>query len=312
MRKGIFYNSKAAQCSIHMTGKKIYEILSSSSPGWTLTYSEAQQIDLESGYDFAIFNHHFWVCNWMTSDHLQSFRGKTFALVTEITWGNDNPIEKTPRIFDYYLLLDPSMKVIAPLYAFPRPLAPVLVRSLPRFRPMDHPEGPLIGSFGFLQTGKIFEEIVAATQRDFDRATIRFNLPPATYVTEQERHQRLEELKTKCAALMKKPGIQLKITHDYMTEEQLIHWCAENTLNCFFYTRQLPGISSTIDQAISSRRPLLVNHNSTFRHLFSDLPTYPTIGIRQAILQTRPAVVRLANRWNGDSFRAHFAALLEH
>jgi hypothetical protein len=164
------------------------------------------------------------------------------------------------------------------VYAFPRPLEiPSLVT------PYRESSIPVIGSFGFATIGKGFELVVDAVNKEFDEAIVRINIPPSTYGDDHywKIHKRnygeyLSELCNKVA----KRGVQVVITNEFLTKDQLIEWCSQNTLNCFLYNRNQPGLSATTDQAISSGRPLAISTNETFRHIQRYIKPYPFQSLR--------------------------------
>ena len=64
------------------------------------------------------------------------------------------------------------------IYGFPRPLEDFYV-----IQPYNNDINiPIIGSFGFATFGKSWYKIVEETQKDFEEAIIRFNIPFATYI----------------------------------------------------------------------------------------------------------------------------------
>jgi hypothetical protein len=117
----------------------------------------------------------------------------------------------------------------------------------------------------------------------------------------------LNELCNKVA----KNGVQVIITNEFMTKEQLIEWCGQNTLNCFLYNRNQPGLSATTDQAISSGRPLVISNNETFRHIHRYIRPYPFQSLRDAIASSIPQVQQMQKDWHPQNFAAKFEEVLE-
>jgi hypothetical protein len=105
-KRGVFYNSKKSMCSIWESGKMCYDSLKESDK-YTLDYSE--ETFLDNSYDFAIFNQHFTVNNWMSQDILQKFQKPTFCVVTEVNFGV-NPVASSPDYFDHYIVLDSTIQ----------------------------------------------------------------------------------------------------------------------------------------------------------------------------------------------------------
>jgi hypothetical protein len=118
-------------------------------------------------------------------------------------------------------------------------------------------------------------------------------------------------LAAQCKALAKK-GVEVITSHEFMSKEKLIYWCSENTLNCFLYDRNMPGLSATTDQAITSERPLSVSANPTFRHITKYLQPYPKLSLRGAIDSSIPVVKRMKEEWSAKSFQSLFEKMLDH
>ena len=302
MHRGVFYNSKHALCSIWESGKMVYNILSKSTK-YTLDYSE--DTTLNSSYDFIVVNWHYSVNNWVTHDILKEYTGKTYCIITEI--GLEDLFIKTPRIFTYYLFLDPSITddPTQHIYGFPRPLEPYLSEN-----EKVTPEIVTIGSFGFATKGKQWDVIIDTVCNEFDNAIIRFNIPHSTYIGHKMQNKTINMIQNKFATV--KPGIKIELTQINMTKEEIIKWCSANTINCFFYDRYRigfkHGLCAVTDQAISSGKPILTTADPTFRHITKYLKSYPEITIRDAIIQN--TVSQLQDDWHPIKFLTKFEALL--
>lgn len=306
-KKGIFYNSPYAVCSIHASGRMCFDCLKTSTL-YDLDYTESQNFAWH--YDFLILNQHFTTCNWITKEHLKKYVGKTFCIVTEVTFVG-NPIAKCPDFFQHYIVLDPTVVETDKIHAFPRPLVGESKASILQIKNQAGEQSPVIGSFGFATPGKQWHEIVEATQNEFDTAFIRFNICRATHVPPHI--QNIEAIRTRCHGLIRKPGIRLEITTHHLSEQQLLDWCAENTVNCFFYKREhlfTAGLAAVTDQAIASKRPLLVTKDPTFRHILVYLKPWPELSLREAIRTTKPIVDRICEEWSAAKFLAKFENLL--
>ncbi len=299
--KGIFYNSKKALCSIHESGLMVYNTLKNS-PFYNLTYSEDTEFSYD--YDFAIVNDHYTVNNWITKKMIEKFQKPIFCIVTEVTF-TENYIDKSPSFYTAYIVLDPSINEKNNVYGFPRPLEDNTT--------VEYSDNivPIIGSFGFATTGKNWHKIVEQTQNEFEEAIVRFNIPFATYVPDSQLI--INDVIQTCNAVIKNPKIKLEITHNNFTKQELINWCAQNTINCFLYNREhlfSAGLCATTDQAIVSEKPLLVSNDSTFRHIHKYIDYYPNISIKQAILQTQDGVKRMKQEWSSKNFTNKFENIL--
>jgi hypothetical protein len=194
------------------------------------------------------------------------------------------------------------------VYAFPRPLEKPL-----RILPYQPPLKPVIGSFGFATPGKGFELVVDAVNKEFKEAVIRINVPIGTYTGDtfwKLHHRNYSDYLSKLCHDVAKKGIDVIITHDYMTKDELIEWCSQNTLNCFLYNRMQPGLSATTDQAISSGRPLAISTNETFRHIHPYIKPYPFRSLKESIVVSQAEVLQLKKDWTSENFDRRFEEVL--
>jgi glycosyltransferase involved in cell wall biosynthesis len=289
----------------------IYEALSLSDY-FTLDYKEINQDNrkISVDYDFFAFNYHPRPMGWLNTRHLSKLPGLKITFVLEVA--PNNPFVLCPsNDFDIYCALDPTLKINdTRIFSFPRPLEPPLV-----LENYSEPEIPVIGSFGFATPGKGFELLIDAVNREFDRAIVRINIPQGTFADDWtwklQRRDYTEYLGELCNHVAKK-GIEVQITHEYMTKAQLIQWCSHNTLNCFLYNRNQPGLSATTDQAISSGRPLAVSTNETFRHIHSYITPYPFRSLLDSIDKSQPEVLRMQEDWAPINFARAFERLLKN
>jgi hypothetical protein len=288
--KGLFLNSESAICSINESGKMIFNALRQSIEH-TFDYQEISEKKnvVPGGYDFYIFNYHFVTTSWIKTKLLKELPGTKICVVLEVS--PDNPFVLTPKDdFDAYMVIDPTVKREGNVFPFPRPLEEVTAD------PHIEKEIPVIGSFGLLGSGKGFPDIVDAVCEEFDKAHIRFNFPPAKYALYDP-----ESVISDCKSRLK-PGVTLEVTRDFMNKETLINWLGQNTLNVFLYTRNMPGLAATTDQAISSGRPLAISNNNTFRHILPYITSYPERTLKESIRNSIPEVKRMQHDWSRNEF----------
>ena len=260
---------------------------------------------LPTSYDFYVFNYHDATSmSWLDTRSVQRLPGLKIAIVLEVA--PNNPFARvSARDFDAYLVLDPTIpRGPNQVYPFPRPLEPP-----PPLSPLPVQARPIIGSFGLPTSGKGFDKLVVAVNREFDQAVLRLNIPPGDYVSAAQS----QEIEATIAQLQRaaKPGVEVIITRDFMTKPDLIRWCSGNTLNAFLYDRAMTGLAATTDQAISSGRPLAVSANETFRHVHAFLMPYPFRSLRESIERSGPEVGAMREAWSAASFARTFEAMLD-
>jgi SAM-dependent methyltransferase len=308
--KGLFINVPIANCSIYEAGRMIYDCLALSDR-YHLDYIEIDEYsrDISNSYDFYAFNYHHYRMSWLDTATVRRLPGLKITFVLETL--PNNPFVLCPQEnFDAYCALDPTMASLdTRVYAFPRPL-----ETVPSLSSYIEPAVPVVGTFGFATQGKGFELVVEAVNKEFERAIVRINIPRSPYAykrrwfdQEKDYADHLGELSKKRA----KDGISVVVTHDYLTKQQLIHWCAENTLNCFLYSRNIPGLSATTDQAIVSGRPLAISADMTFRHIHHYLRPYPVQSLRESIATSAEGVKEMQRDWSPRNFVLKFERVLK-
>lgn len=303
MLKGLFINNKKAKDSIHESGYMAYQCLKLSAK-YDLDYIEVdeQHREIQTGYDFYFFNYHPITMRWLATDQLKGKLKNVITMILEVAPG-DAFVLCPENDFDIYCALDPTIISKGNLYAFPRPLEKIDFQI-----PVVKNEIPVIGSFGFATTGKGFEHVVEAVNREFERALIKINIPYGDFVPDSKEYS--EKLSALCKELAK-PGIEVRITHDFMCKQDLIKWCAANDLNCFLYDRHMPGLAATTDQAIVSGRPLSVSDNDTFRHITVYLPPYPAFSLKDSLEKSPEIILKIHEDWCPQKFAARFGKILD-
>jgi hypothetical protein len=309
--RGLFLNTAKENCSIHESGQMVYSILKSYSEFYELEYLEidANNPSVPGNFDFYLLNYHFSKMAWLNTSIVKNLPGKKFTVVLEILPGNPFAAVNESH-FDGFLILDPTIKTKnAKCFPVVRPLE---LEIMPR--PYVERAIPVIGSFGYPTPGKGFELLVDAVNREFSEAVIKINVPPVNSDTYQhcfnlyktDYTDYIEKLCKSTAA----PGIQVEFTRDFFTKEELINWCAANTLNCFMYNRFQTGLSATTDQAIVSGRPLAISSNETFRHIHQFIVPYPFRSLKESILRSSHEVERIKANWTSEAFRKVFVDML--
>jgi hypothetical protein len=135
----------------------------------------------------------------------------------------------------------------------------------------------------------------------------------ATFVPLHMYEEELKIIINNCNTILYKPGIKVEISQSNFTNQELIDWCSQNTINCFLYNREHlfnSGLCATTDQAIMSERPLLVSKDRTFRHIHKYLNYYPNISIKEAIETTLDGVKKMKSEWSSENFKNKFENIL--
>ena len=304
MRKVLFINSKKAQCSIWESGYMAYSALQKYS-SCSIAYMEISKDStlLPANFDIYLFNYQNNVMKWLDLASVKKLPKPKGTLVLEVL-PQDAMARCPDNVFDFYMVLDPTFIEKKPTYyTFSRPLD-----EYERNVCYTATKIPIIGSFGFGTEGKCFDKVVEAVNKEFDRALVRIHIPYGDFV--RNAREEAHRMAKKCKAIAKQ-GIEVVTTHHYMNKENLVNWCAENTLNCFLYERPgLPGLAATTDQAVLSGRPLAVSKDSTFRHIHQYLTPYPECSLRESMEMSKDVIKKIASDWHPKKFALKFDEML--
>jgi hypothetical protein len=131
---------------------------------------------------------------------------------------------------------------------------------------------PKIGFQGFGFAHKGINKLAHQIQYEFDDAIFRLHMPCSYFCDRygNEARNRVNEVRS----IITKPGIKIEVSHDFLSDEDIIKWLNENTINCYFYD-YLPnsGIASSPDYAIAAKRPIAINNSRMVVNLHNLSPS---------------------------------------
>ena len=276
MKNVLFLNHPDKQCGVHQFGRYIAEGLRDSKR-YSFLYNEIVTMDdvdsLIEAHDPAaiIFNWHSHVT--MPNIDLQQLSTHWIPLIGimhEISDDNSDHVFQVNHNFDAFIIHELNLKVNRSNKKILRTVRPLLKHS--SNTQSSNSTVRKIGSIGFATPNKDYPGIVSYVQSQLDNCVIRFNIPSAKFGDSDGANARA--VAQQCRDLIVKPGIELQISHDFLTQEQLLDFLSENSVNIFFYRHSFSrGISSAVDLAIASGRPIALNRDPMFRHLFDVRPS---------------------------------------
>jgi len=204
---------------------------------------------------------------WLTSDNIQR-RVKNIGI----------PHESPEYLFDIVCNIDPNAAENENHFSLPRPIYenvdeiinnyefknPEIIDFITKYTDTDL---PIFGSFGFGFENKGFDKIVKIVNEQYDKAIIKFVIPIAHF----DPNPRVNQIRENCISQNVKSGIELMISHEFFTNEEILYFLKSNTMNLFLYDEMIGrGISSAIDYAISVKRPFCISNSYMFRNIYSD------------------------------------------
>lgn len=255
MKTILYLNHQERQCGVYQLGKATGDALQGSQQ-YRFVYAEvaslaqAHEALTDCLPDALICNWHPSTMPWLNDDAVASFRRPVGTAC------HDQPF---PRISHAHLHLDPTFPECWEHFRIRR-----LVPQFPAPQPVPS-DVPVIGSFGFGFGNKGFERLATQVNQEFDAAVIRLQISHASYGDPHGTAAR--DIVERCRQLCK-PGVTVEAGHDFLTRDELLHWLAGNSINCFFYDVMYGrGISSATDLALAVGRPIAISQSWMFRHL---------------------------------------------
>lgn len=238
----IFINHKPANCGVYHYGRRVYDILKKSNQ-LKIIYKEVdEEPDLE-GCNTVLYNYHQLTMPW-----LQKVPDEIYSFV----------IPHCPISIKFDKIID-----INPKISIPRPIFEDFTRSTNNFIEYRKKDTPIFGSFGFGFLSKGFDKIIKSVNEQYEKAIIKLVIPTAKFSAGDLNFQEYYGLA--------KPDIEILITHEFFTDNEILTFLESNDMNIFLYD-SLPhnGISSVIDFAVSVGKPLAISDSCMFEHIYDD------------------------------------------
>jgi hypothetical protein len=282
--KVLFLNNTHKQCGVYQYGSRLYDILQDSPIDKKIentntseiryiykeigNYSEYVQILQEhTDVEYVIYNYHHATIPWLNPHTIQK-RVKNIGIIHE----------SSGEIFDIVIQIDLSFPENGNQFSIPRPIFEnidfsqeniVIVPTRKEFiDKYQETNIPIFGSFGFGFQFKGFDKVIQMVNEQYEEAIIKFVIPIAHH---DSNRNRIHEINQCCFDIPRKPGIQLMISNEFFTNIELLQFLGSNTMNIFLYdTLHDRSISSTIDYALSVKKPLGISDSHMFRHIYAD------------------------------------------
>lgn len=242
----LFVSRKSKRCGVADYGLRVYTILKQR---FDIELREVEGETNTDDYDIVIWNYHFATLPWVvnknqlrTNKHILIYHEGPMLYTANAIINSDSTCSEQHRMF-----------------SSPRPL----------FEGIEFEDKvndmPTIGSFGFGFADKCYWRIAEMVSKEYDRAIIKLNIPFAEFgdINGEVAKREVDKVRSYL-----KPGIELQVSHDYLSHTDLLKFLRSNDINLFMYDElQTRGLSSTIDYALSVKKPIGISRSSMFRHL---------------------------------------------
>lgn len=198
---------------------------------------------------------HYDVTNHLIANCNPSYFPKIECLLTE------NHLLTLPSYIKAITRAQPKVKLI-------KELPPIII--------------PTIGFQGFALEYKGLTKLANIINKEFERAIIRLHCIKSEY-SDTNNEKFYESLDMISSQITKTNiGIKIEMSQSFKTDEELVKWLRENTVNCYFYEDTLGGLASSPTYGLAAGRPIAITRTNMLQD-FWDLT--PTIEIEKTTLK---------------------------
>ena len=303
--KILFTNHSQQQCGVYQYGARTAKILESD-PRFLLLYVEVDNPEqLYSAVaqfepDVILLNWALGTQPWLSGEVLNSLNSKKVVFYHDDFNDHLRTFNADAFIVGSQDENDPSRPSENKYYVLPRP---IVERDV-----VEKKRGDIIsiGSFGTGSTRKGFQDVVTRVCNEYDEAIINFHITGAYFdYTNGANALAVSDL---CRQHVTKPGIQLNITNDFITDEELALRLQQNDINIFMYTHEVPhfaGIASSLDFPVGWGGPIATNGNIMFRHVLKDYPeiNLDNRSIEEVLALGNRVSLELREQWSNKNLR---------
>lgn len=328
----LFVTHTPRQCGVYEFGKNVFQAIASSGKYLFIKLEcespdELKKAVRQHNPAAIIYNYHPSVLPWLSSkiskgihrNNIAGIRTIQVGIIHEVTQqvadtatGYRNKYilgssaKKLNALFDYYIAPDPTLLLKNPLVFKTGRLIPSYTKVFPP------PLVTTIGSFGFATPKKGFEKLVQRVNDEFDEAIIRLNMPSADFGDADGSNAKL--IASRCKELIKKPGIRLEVSHEFMTDAKLLDFLAANSMNVFMYEDvQGRGISSAVDNALAVKKPVAISRCPMFRHILSANPSVcvDDHSLKTILTNGFQPLQEISKDWTAENLRWEYERILD-
>lgn len=299
-RNVVFINSIEKQCGVHSYGQRVGNILAKSIK-YNFIYFECNNNDeLVKAKSVLrpvaiIYNFHPLPMAWLPPCEDRS-------VIHLMNWHEGT--EHTNLKPDYWLYVDSLIEEKENKFALPRPLIEKFVFKKPKNKV------PIISSFGYGWGNKNYGSIIKTVNDQFDKAVIRLHIPRAYYG--DKNGEATAGVLPGIWNEMYKPNIKLEITHDFLSDYDLLKFLSQSDLNIFLYEQmEGRGLSSVIDYALSVDVPIAINNSFMFRHVQNDFSNAANNSLQQIIDNGTEHLKQYKEKWSNESLIKKYEDILD-
>jgi len=293
----LFISSGQPNCGVYQYGESVSGVLNALHVCVDDLASAELAIEIHAP-EFVVWNYHSATLGrFLTSNSPRKFRAASICLLHEF-----DEAFIGGGFFDIFVMPDPTNRYLDSRFF----VCGRLIKYFKNDKPA--PPSPVIGSFGFGLNIKGYKKLLGLVSDSYDKASIRLHIPPNWSVDPDGLAARQIGLELINSAA---PDIRVETSHQWMSELDLLSWLSDNTINVFPYDAvPHPGISSSTDWALASRRPLAITKCGLFKHL-SHLPiVLESYSLKEIVSRGTEPIEPLWEEWNVERFLERWNVIL--
>lgn len=293
MVKVLIVNSTIKNCGVYQYGKRVSDILVGNFESkYVYYYVEIENNDeLNNSIlliipEIIIYNFVRLTMPWINNDVIDHVR---CTGIKQLLIVHDNAYEG----FDYYLQQDPcyddkdnNFHILRPIFDY-----------IPKLS--DNGNKIKIGSFGLSKSTKQYDLIYKMVKEQFlnDNVELSFHMPDGYFCSENETSN---SIMNEC----NNDNILLKITTNFLSDNDMLDFLSCNDLNIFLYKHDYSGIASTIDYALSVEKPIAISRSKMFSHINNVVPSIcvDDISLKEIINNGFGPLSVYKNAWSRKNF----------
>jgi len=271
--------------------------------------------------------------SYFETDSLQEFRARVREVnPTDIIynwypctmpWLGDDQITNYPQYKHWFIWHDGNVRSVYDGYIFSGAgekdswalrITPEKSHVLPR--PLFDYENTFekndvvnVGSFGLGGWHKGFNDLVTLVGKSFDKAVLNMQIPPAYFGDPSGIEAK--KIAALCHELNVYPNLELNISHEFLSDAEMLDFLAKNDINAFLYRANSEGLSSVTDFALSVDRPIAVVAGMMFRHLDTTLIDTDSNTLQEILDRGTAPLDEYKKKWSTDNFVKEFNLLFE-
>ena len=307
MKKVILVTGATKECGIYQYADSVYEILKTSKNYEfeflaTDSYQKFNARVSEVDPYAIIYNHHpytlQWLNNGITRPIANSTKTKQLAIV-----GHEHNNKFTG--INSYIFTDPRKETSGDEYAGVPPIT--YYDDIQYSKPNEVLK---IGTSGISNVTKNLEQLIGLINEQFNEDVIlNLHLANGAYVDPSGGLS--NSLEQACRKLAKS-NIKINVTQEFFNKKDLIAWLNQNDINLYWYrTPNVPGVSGSVDRALSSKKPFGVNDSTFLSHTRRDFNDLTKTSIKDIVAGGIQPFQEFYDKWNAETVLSFYERIVD-